>query len=94
MPPIAWFATVVHDRKHKDVIRFDGIQDTERKSACQTAPDIAFEFSPPMRSFNNAMNRTFDFDGEAGSKTRLALLVIRNRVKIFAAGFRMKLVAH
>jgi hypothetical protein len=94
VPPVTGFATVMHDREHEDVVRFDGVQHAIWEYVREAASDLAFYTSPPVRSFNDTLNGAFDFRREARSKTDLALLVISNRLEVLSASLGVKLETH
>jgi len=59
--PISRFASAGRDSDDEYEVRFDGVENRVRKNVRQTATNIVFDYSPALRTIENARNRVFNF---------------------------------
>ena len=53
-PPVTWLATTMHYSHNEDEIRFDGVKNSIRENARETATNILIEDSPTFWGFENS----------------------------------------
>ncbi len=89
MPPVAGFATEVHECQNEDVIFFDGVKDAVRETANQKPANILLDASPTIRGFQNALNSSFHLHREICTQSGGALFIIQRNIRVFSQCVRM-----
>jgi hypothetical protein len=73
----------MHDSNNKDELRLDGVENSVRENARETASDIFVEDSPTFWSFQNATDCVLNGVDESHGKLWIALCIIEGCRPVF-----------
>src|SRR3972149_6336981 len=92
--PVTRLSTTMHDSNNKDELRFDGVQNSVREDARETASDILIEDSPTFWSFQNSTDCVLNGLDESQGKLWIALCVVEGCRPVFLQRFRVEIPFH
>ena len=84
----------MHDSNNKDELRFDGVQNSVREDARETASDILIEDSPTFRGVENSPDGILNGLDESQGKRWIALCVVEGCLPVFLQCFRVEVPFH
>jgi hypothetical protein len=93
-PPVTWLATTMHYSHNEDEIRFDGVKNSLRENARETATNILIEDSPTFWGFENSTDCVLNGLNKPQGKLRITLSVVEGCLPLLLERLRVKLSSH
>ncbi len=93
-PPVTWLATTMHYSHNEDEIRFDGVKNSIRENARETATNILIEDSPTFWGFENSTDCVLNGLNKPQGKPRITLSVVEGCLPVLLERFRVELPSH
>ena len=92
--PIFGPSPVMHDCKHKDIRRFNTVENPKRKPIDETAANVFFYDRPGMWMSDDVLNCREDFEKEIVAEAGLTILIIVNSCTELFLGFGVEREGH
>lgn len=93
-PPVTWLATTMHYSHNEDEIRFDGVKNSIRENARETATNILIEDSPTFWGFENSTDCVLNGLNKPQGKPRITLSVVEGCLPVLLERLRVELPSH
>ena len=94
LPPVTWLATTMHYSHNEDEIRFDGVKNSLRENARETATNILIEDSPTFWGFENSTDCVLNGLNKPQGKHRITLSVVEGCLPVLLERLRVELPSH